>query len=190
MAAELASKTCAACGRDFSWRRKWARSWAQVRYCSERCRRQRVGPSRLLQGDRPGRRSERTVREQSNFVRVPRAADRREHPCGHPARRPHRRCAREADRDSARVVGVGGAAAAGRHARGVNPRPTPRTAFGRRGDRHIQDSIVDPRSSIRIPYGLEQGTFLNEQGIHGIETGNRSSLLSHRRVSGETASRD
>lgn len=37
------SKTCAACGRRMSWRRRWARSWDQVRYCSDGCRRQRVG---------------------------------------------------------------------------------------------------------------------------------------------------
>ncbi|NCY03802.1 MAG: DUF2256 domain-containing protein [Planctomycetia bacterium] len=35
----LPTKLCAACGRPFSWRRKWARCWEQVRYCSERCRR-------------------------------------------------------------------------------------------------------------------------------------------------------
>jgi len=31
-------KTCAACHRPFSWRRKWARSWAEVRYCSVACK--------------------------------------------------------------------------------------------------------------------------------------------------------
>ena len=35
---ELPSKVCAACGLPFAWRRKWARDWEQVRYCSERCR--------------------------------------------------------------------------------------------------------------------------------------------------------
>jgi len=39
--AELPSKTCPVCGRPFTWRRKWAREWENVRYCSERCRRQR-----------------------------------------------------------------------------------------------------------------------------------------------------
>ncbi|WP_339807070.1 DUF2256 domain-containing protein [uncultured Marinobacter sp.] len=29
------------CLRPFTWRRKWARDWDSVRYCSERCRRQR-----------------------------------------------------------------------------------------------------------------------------------------------------
>ncbi|WP_082805308.1 DUF2256 domain-containing protein [Pseudomonas sp. BMS12] len=36
--ADLPSKLCAVCGRPFSWRRKWARCWEQVRYCSQRCR--------------------------------------------------------------------------------------------------------------------------------------------------------
>jgi hypothetical protein len=37
--ADLPQKTCAACGRPFAWRRKWARDWDAVRYCSDRCRR-------------------------------------------------------------------------------------------------------------------------------------------------------
>lgn len=35
----LPEKTCPVCQRPFAWRRKWARDWAQVVYCSERCRR-------------------------------------------------------------------------------------------------------------------------------------------------------
>ncbi len=34
----LPTKTCATCGRPFVWRKKWARDWEQVRYCSDRCR--------------------------------------------------------------------------------------------------------------------------------------------------------
>ncbi|MFQ2071837.1 DUF2256 domain-containing protein [Aeromonas veronii] len=34
----LPEKICPVCQRPFSWRRKWARSWEEVRYCSERCR--------------------------------------------------------------------------------------------------------------------------------------------------------
>ncbi|MBL8863649.1 MAG: DUF2256 domain-containing protein [Planctomycetes bacterium] len=37
----LPRKTCAACGRPFVWRRKWARDWEHVRWCSDRCRRAR-----------------------------------------------------------------------------------------------------------------------------------------------------
>ena len=36
------TKTCAACGRRIEWRRKWARDWEQVRYCSTGCRRHGV----------------------------------------------------------------------------------------------------------------------------------------------------
>jgi hypothetical protein len=36
-------KTCVACGRTITWRKKWARSWDEVRYCSGACRRHRVG---------------------------------------------------------------------------------------------------------------------------------------------------
>ncbi|WP_343773603.1 DUF2256 domain-containing protein [Marinobacterium sediminicola] len=39
--ADLPVKTCPACLRPFSWRRKWADCWDEVRFCSERCRRQR-----------------------------------------------------------------------------------------------------------------------------------------------------
>ncbi|MBD9676627.1 DUF2256 domain-containing protein [Pseudomonas sp. PDM18] len=35
----LPEKTCLVCGRPFSWRRRWARCWDEVRYCSQRCRR-------------------------------------------------------------------------------------------------------------------------------------------------------
>lgn len=37
------SKICAACGRRMEWRRKWAANWDRMRYCSERCRRNRPG---------------------------------------------------------------------------------------------------------------------------------------------------
>ncbi|MBU2956429.1 DUF2256 domain-containing protein [Paracoccus sp. 1_MG-2023] len=35
---DLPQKPCAQCGRPFAWRRKWARDWDAVRYCSDRCR--------------------------------------------------------------------------------------------------------------------------------------------------------
>ncbi|MDG1102536.1 MAG: DUF2256 domain-containing protein [Ascidiaceihabitans sp.] len=38
---ELPIKTCATCERPFTWRKKWAKVWSEVRYCSERCRRSR-----------------------------------------------------------------------------------------------------------------------------------------------------
>ncbi len=39
--AEAAVKFCAACGRRMVWRRKWARNWENVRYCSRGCRARR-----------------------------------------------------------------------------------------------------------------------------------------------------
>lgn len=35
---DLPQKFCAACGLPFAWRKKWARDWDQVRFCSDRCR--------------------------------------------------------------------------------------------------------------------------------------------------------
>jgi hypothetical protein len=31
-------KICARCGRGFEWRKKWAKDWENVKYCSEKCR--------------------------------------------------------------------------------------------------------------------------------------------------------
>jgi hypothetical protein len=31
-------KTCVRCGLEFEWRKKWAKNWNEVKYCSERCR--------------------------------------------------------------------------------------------------------------------------------------------------------
>lgn len=33
------AKVCVTCGRSFTWRKKWARDWEQVRHCSQACRR-------------------------------------------------------------------------------------------------------------------------------------------------------
>ncbi|HOA95267.1 MAG TPA: DUF2256 domain-containing protein [Quisquiliibacterium sp.] len=37
--AALPQKPCAACGRPMTWRRRWARTWDEVKYCSDACRR-------------------------------------------------------------------------------------------------------------------------------------------------------
>jgi hypothetical protein len=31
-------KTCAKCGLPFEWRKKWAKDWDNVKYCSEKCK--------------------------------------------------------------------------------------------------------------------------------------------------------
>lgn len=35
----LPSKTCEVCERSFSYRKKWRKCWDDVKYCSEKCRR-------------------------------------------------------------------------------------------------------------------------------------------------------
>jgi len=37
--ADLPTKICATCERPFTWRKAWEKAWAEVRYCSDRCRR-------------------------------------------------------------------------------------------------------------------------------------------------------
>jgi hypothetical protein len=39
---DLPIKTCAHCGRPFAWRKKWARDWERVKFCSDACRRGRL----------------------------------------------------------------------------------------------------------------------------------------------------
>ncbi len=41
--ADRPTKICAFCGRPFQWRKKWKDVWEEVRWCSERCRRQGRG---------------------------------------------------------------------------------------------------------------------------------------------------
>jgi hypothetical protein len=38
--ADRPTKICVCCGRPFQWRRKWKAVWDEVRYCSDRCRRE------------------------------------------------------------------------------------------------------------------------------------------------------
>ena len=33
----FAPRICATCGKPFEWRKKWARDWEKVLYCSQRC---------------------------------------------------------------------------------------------------------------------------------------------------------
>ncbi|MGA1583910.1 MAG: DUF2256 domain-containing protein [Saprospiraceae bacterium] len=36
---DLPQKICQTCGKPFSWRKKWEKCWEEVKYCGERCRR-------------------------------------------------------------------------------------------------------------------------------------------------------
>jgi len=41
---DLPSKPCLACGRPFTWRKKWEAVWEEVKYCSDRCRSHKITP--------------------------------------------------------------------------------------------------------------------------------------------------
>ena len=41
--AALPSKPCMACGRPMSCRRRWARTWDDVKFCSDACRHNKGG---------------------------------------------------------------------------------------------------------------------------------------------------
>jgi hypothetical protein len=40
---DLPTKLCPVCNRPFTWRKKWALVWDEVRYCSDACRLKRPG---------------------------------------------------------------------------------------------------------------------------------------------------
>ena len=44
MAAPPPDKTCLVCGRRIEWRKKWERDWDEVKYCSAKCRKQKLRP--------------------------------------------------------------------------------------------------------------------------------------------------
>ncbi|MFM7127916.1 MAG: DUF2256 domain-containing protein [bacterium] len=35
---QLPEKKCKVCQRRMVWRKSWAKNWAEVKYCSDRCR--------------------------------------------------------------------------------------------------------------------------------------------------------
>ncbi len=34
----LPQKKCPVCNRNFTWRKKWEKVWDEVKYCSEKCK--------------------------------------------------------------------------------------------------------------------------------------------------------
>jgi len=38
----LPKKICLVCKRPFSWRKKWKNNWNEVKYCSQKCRRNKT----------------------------------------------------------------------------------------------------------------------------------------------------
>ena len=41
-AKQAVSKRCASCGRTFEYQKRWAATWSNVRYCSKRCRQEKL----------------------------------------------------------------------------------------------------------------------------------------------------
>ena len=35
---KLDTKVCISCGRPFQWRKKWEKDWQKVKYCSNKCK--------------------------------------------------------------------------------------------------------------------------------------------------------
>ncbi|MCE2679517.1 MAG: DUF2256 domain-containing protein [Burkholderiales bacterium] len=36
----LPTKTCVACQKPMTWRKSWEKNWEQIKFCSDRCRKQ------------------------------------------------------------------------------------------------------------------------------------------------------
>ncbi|SEU07284.1 DUF2256 domain-containing protein [Hymenobacter actinosclerus] len=41
----LPTKLCLTCGRPFAYRKKWRNCWDEVKYCGEKCQRNRAKPA-------------------------------------------------------------------------------------------------------------------------------------------------
>jgi len=48
---DLPSKICRTCARPYVWRKKWAKTWDEVQYCSQKCRMMRQPASVVTDGD-------------------------------------------------------------------------------------------------------------------------------------------
>jgi hypothetical protein len=42
----LPSKNCLHCNRPFNWRKKWEKTWEEVKYCSEGCKKNKANLNR------------------------------------------------------------------------------------------------------------------------------------------------
>ncbi|MDP4989219.1 MAG: DUF2256 domain-containing protein [Polaribacter sp.] len=38
----LPQKNCLVCKKPYTWRKKWEKNWENVKYCSEKCRRNKT----------------------------------------------------------------------------------------------------------------------------------------------------
>lgn len=93
------AKVCAACGRSFEWRRKWASTWDRIRYCSAGCRERGLRPrDRALEGailELLTRRSKGASICPSEAARLLESEEARWRPLLEPARSAARRLARQ-----------------------------------------------------------------------------------------------
>ena len=48
---DLPEKLCPVCERPFQWRKKWAKVWDDVKFCSDRCRRNKSFSADLVSKD-------------------------------------------------------------------------------------------------------------------------------------------
>jgi hypothetical protein len=39
----LPQKICSNCKKPFTWRKKWERSWSEIKFCSKKCKGERNG---------------------------------------------------------------------------------------------------------------------------------------------------
>tara|TARA_X000000368_G_C22732836_1_gene580276 strand:- start:48 stop:188 length:141 start_codon:yes stop_codon:yes gene_type:complete len=39
---KLPEKICLVCKKPFKWRKKWERDWDNVKYCSKRCKKNKI----------------------------------------------------------------------------------------------------------------------------------------------------
>ena len=46
----LPTKPCQSCGLAMTWRKRWARTWPEVKFCSDRCRQAGVAPALRAHG--------------------------------------------------------------------------------------------------------------------------------------------
>lgn len=47
--ASLPNKICVFCGREMTWRKRWAKTWAEVKYCSDACRAKKPGATGAIE---------------------------------------------------------------------------------------------------------------------------------------------
>ncbi len=47
----LPTKNCTTCNRPFTWRKKWAKVWEDITYCSDKCRMNKSKNTMVIDGE-------------------------------------------------------------------------------------------------------------------------------------------